>query len=53
MDTIFMSENSKTSGPHRLLITLSDEINNSDIRSDIYVAFTLAFNIMEKYIKII
>ena len=46
-----MSENSKTSGPHRLLINLSDEISDSDIRSDIYVAFTLAFNIHGKIFK--
>ena len=39
MNTIFMnSENSKTSDPHRLLLTLSDKINLK--RSDKYVAFS-------------
>ena len=37
MDNIFMnSENSKTSGPHRLLLNLADKINLQ--RSDKYVA---------------
>ena len=39
MDTAFMnSENSKTSDPHRLLLTLSDKINLK--RSDKYVALS-------------
>ena len=37
MDTKFMnSENSKTSGPHRLLLNLNDKINLN--KSDKYVA---------------
>ena len=37
METIFMnSENSKTSDPHRLLISLLDKINFK--RKDVYVA---------------
>ena len=39
MDTIFMnSENSKTSNPHRLLLNLTDKINQN--RSDKYVALS-------------
>ena len=39
MDAIFMnSENSKTSHPHRLLLTLADKINLK--RSDKYVALS-------------
>ena len=37
MDTIFVnSENSKTSGPHRLLLNLSDKLSLK--RSDKYIA---------------
>ena len=39
MDTIFTnSKNSKTSGPHRLLLNLSDKKNLK--RSDIYLALS-------------
>ena len=39
MDTIFMnSENSKTSDPHRLFLSLTDKINLT--RSDKYVALS-------------
>ena len=39
MDTIFMnSENSKTSGPHRLLLNLKGEMNLE--RNDKYVALS-------------
>ena len=39
MDTIFMnSENSKTSNPHRLLLNLTDKINQN--RSDKYAALS-------------
>ena len=39
MDTIFMnSENSKTSGPHRLLLNLTGEMNLK--RNDKYVAWS-------------
>ena len=39
MDTIFMnSKNSKTSGPHKLLLNLTDKINLK--RSDKYVALS-------------
>ena len=39
MDTIFTNfENSKTSGPHKLLRNLLDEINSK--RSDKYVALS-------------
>ena len=39
MDTIFMnSENSKTSDPHRLLLSLSDKINLK--RCDKYVTLS-------------
>ena len=39
MDTIFMnSENSKTSNPHKLLLNLTDKINQN--RSDKYVALS-------------
>ena len=39
MDTIFVnSENSKTSGPHRLLLSLSDKLSLK--RSDKYIALS-------------
>ena len=39
MDTIFVnSENSKTSGPHRLLLNLSDKLSLK--RSDKYIALS-------------
>ena len=39
MDTIFVnSENSKTSGPHRLLLNLSDKLSLK--RSDNYIALS-------------
>ena len=39
MDSIFLnSKNSKTSCPHRLLLSLSDKMNLN--RSDIYVALS-------------
>ena len=44
MDTIFMnSENSKTSNPHKLLLSLSDKINLEMINMLLYQ--TLAFTI--------
>ena len=48
MDTKFMnSENSKTSGPHKLLLIFLDKINVK--RSDKYVALSnLAFTIHDK-----
>ena len=54
MDTIFMnSENSKTSYPHRLLLSLTDKINLK--RSDKYVALSnlSIFYTWEKYKKLI
>ena len=51
MDTIFMnSENSETSDPHRLLLSLTDKINSK--RSDKYVALSnLSFYYTWKNIK--
>ena len=51
MDTIFMnSENSETSDPHRLLLSLTDKINSK--RSDKYVALSnLSFYYTRKNIK--
>ena len=48
MDTVFMgSKNIKTSGPHRLLINLTDEINWK--RSDKLLLYqVLAYTIHEK-----
>ena len=47
MDTIFMnSENSKTSNPHKLLLSLSDKINLEMINMLLYQ--TLAFTIHAK-----
>ena len=53
MDTTFMSsENSKTSDPHRLLLSLIDKVNLK--RSDKYVALSnfSIYYIWKKYKKV-
>ena len=54
MDTVFMNfENSKTSDPHRLLLTLSDKINLINMLLYQTLSFTIHGKIQKSHTKTI